>query len=534
MAKQMMFDEAARDKLIAGVDKLARAVRVTLGPTGKNVVLEKKNATPKSTKDGVTVSKEIEHPDPFENMGAKIINEVATKTNTEVGDGTTTAVIFAHELLRLGRKAIVAGANPAEVRRGLDRGVDAVIEKLGEMAVRVKDEDDVRKIGTIAANNDPTIGDLFCEAMMKVGRGGVIAVEEGKGTETTLEVVQGLQFDKGYISPYFVTDPKEMACVLEDPFILLHEKKINDLKALIPLLERIAAAAKPLLVIAEDVEGEALAGLVINRLRGVVAVAAVKAPGFGDRRRNLLEDMAILTGGTVISEDLGRKLEGVTTNDLGRADKVTITHDRTTILGGKGTKKAVQERSRQLEREIERTTSTFDKEKLQERLAKLSGGVAIIQAGGHTEAAMKERKDRIDDALNATRAAVEEGVVAGGGVAPLRASEALDGLRGKGDEKIGIDILRKALAGPLAQIGENVGLDGAGVVAEVMARKGAVGLNGMTGEFEDLVKAGIIDPVKVTRIALLTAVSVAGLYLTANTMVTELKDDEDAVAGSVH
>ncbi len=533
MAKQLLYDTAALAKLNAGMDTLARAVSATLGPTGKNVVLQKSFSGPVSTKDGVTVSREIELPDPFENMGAKIINEVATRTNDKVGDGTTTAVVLAEAMMREGRKYVTAGVSPFAIQRGIEKAVERVIEAVRGQAIRVKDYDDVRKVGEIASNSDELIGKLLAEAFEKVGEDGVITLEEGKGVDTYLEIVQGLQFDKGYISPYFITNPEKMTVELEQPLILLHEKKLGDLRAFIPVLEKVASSGRPLLIVAEDVEGELLAALVINKLQGVLRIAAVKAPGFGDRRKALLEDMAILTGGKLISEDLGVSFEAVDQSYFGTVKKAVIERDKTTLVEGGGTKRAVQERVAQINAQIEQTTSTYDKEKLTERKAKLAGGVAILHVGGRTETEMKERKDRADDALHATRAAIEEGIVPGGGVSLIRAIDALDEVKGRGEERFGIDVVRKALEVPLRQIADNCGLDGQEVVVEVRNRKGRDGFNAAKREYENLVKAGIIDPAKVVVTALQSAASIAGLNLTTDVMITDIEKKESAVSGAV-
>ncbi len=533
MAKQIIYDINARQKLTEGMEILARAVRATLGPTGKNVILDKKFSRPHSTKDGVTVSKEIELPDPFHNMGAKILNEVASRTNDKVGDGTTTAVIFADALMREGRKYLAAGVHPITMREGIKKAVDKVVEALKEQSIPIKNYDEVKQVGYIASNSDQQLGSLFAEAMEKVGKDGVITIEESKGVDTRLDVVQGVQFDKGYISPYFINKPKTLSVEYENPHIFYYEKKLASLREFVPVLEKVAASGRPLIIIAEDVEGELLAALVINKLQGVLKVAAVKAPGFGDRRRALLEDMAIITGGRLISEDLGLKLDGVEASDFGTAKKVVIEKDKTTIVEGAGTKKAVQARIDQLNAQIEQTTSTYDKEKLTERKAKLAGGVAIIYVGGRTEAEMKERKDRATDAMHATRAAVLDGIIPGGGVAPLRAQSALDGLKVKGDESYGVDIVRKALEAPLRQIAQNCGLEPGEVVAEVRSRRGREGYDAFTGKYVDLVKAGVIDPVQVTITALRNAESVASLNLTTDVLVTEVKKDKAPVAGAV-
>jgi len=535
MAKQLMFEEVARQQILEGVSKLAAAVKVTLGPTGRNVILHKSFGSPRITKDGVTVSKEIELPEPFQNMGAKMVNEVANKTNDVAGDGTTTATLLAEAIYREGLKNVTAGANPMALKRGIDAAVEAAVASIRDQAVKVKGNEDIAKVGTIAANGDEEIGKLLAEALDQVGPEGIVEIEEGKSLHTEKEVVEGMQFDKGYISPYFMTDPNTLECVLEFAYILIHEKKISNVRELIPLLEKQMGTGKPLLIIAEDVEGEALAALVVNKLRGVLNVAAVKAPGFGDRRKALLGDIAILTGGKLISEDLGVKLENVQLTDLGRAKKIVVDKDSTTIIEGAGKKADIKGRCDQLRNQIEKTTSDYDREKLQERLAKLTGGVAIIRVGGATETEVKERKDLVDDAFHATRAAVEEGVVPGGGVAYLRAIEAVRKAREKarGDEKVGCDIVARALAYPTRQIAENAGQDGAVVVAEILERGGKIGYNARTGEYVDMFKAGIIDPAKVTRTALENAASVAGLMLTTQVLVTELKDEKKEIVGAV-
>jgi len=534
MAKQMMFDEAARQQILEGVSRLAAAVKVTMGPTGRNVILQKSFGSPRVTKDGVTVSKEIELPDPFQNMGAKMVNEVASKTSDIAGDGTTTATVLAEAIYREGLKNVTAGASPMALKRGIDAAVAAAVEHIREQSVKVKG-DDIAKVGAIAANGDADVGQMLAEALSEVGTEGIIEIEEGKSLQTERELVEGMQFDKGYISPYFMTDPNTLECVLEDACILIHEKKISSLRDLVPLLEKIAGAGKPLLIIAEDVEGEALAALVVNKLRGVLQVCAVKAPGFGDRRKALLGDIAVLTGGQLISEDLGIKLENVELASLGRAKKVVVDKESCTLIEGAGKKADINARCDQLRSMIEKTTSDYDREKLQERLAKLTGGVAIIRVGGATETEVKERKDLVEDALHATRAAVEEGVVAGGGVAFLRAIEAVRKVRDKlkGDEKIGADIIARALEHPTRQIAENCGQDGAVVVQEILERGGKTGYDGRTGEYVDMFKAGIIDPAKVARTALENAASVASLMLTTTVLVTELKDEKKEVAGAV-
>ncbi len=528
-AKQLLFDIDARKKMQQGVAQLADAVKVTMGPTGKNVILEKSYGAPKVTKDGVTVSKEIELPDPFENMGAKLVNEVASKTSDTAGDGTTTATVLAQAIFDDGLKAVAAGANPQALKRGIDRSVEAVCEQLTQMSKPVKTREEIAQVGAVAANNDQAIGDLLADAMEKVGKDGVITVEEGKSLETTLEVVEGMQFDKGYQSPYFITNAQTMEVEFEDPLILIHEKKISNLKDFVPLLEKVATAGKPFLVISEEVESEALAALVVNRLRGVLQCAAVKAPGFGDRRKAMLQDIAILTGGQYISEDLGLKLEDIELTQLGTAKKVVIDKDNTTIIEGAGKKADIQARIALIKRQIEETTSDYDREKLQERLAKLAGGVAVIRVGAATEAEMNEKKARVEDALHATRAATEEGILPGGGVALLRARSVVTDLRKKlkGDEKLGADIIHRVLAAPLKQIAENAGYDGSVVAAEVEEKGGNVGFNAATGEYVDMIKAGIVDPTKVTRCALQNAASIASLLLTTECMVTEYDDDED-------
>ncbi|MBW2065152.1 MAG: chaperonin GroEL [Deltaproteobacteria bacterium] len=519
--KEITYSEKAREKMLHGVDTLANAVRVTLGPKGRNVLIEKSWGSPKTTKDGVTVAKEIELEDKFENMGAQMVKEVASKTSDVAGDGTTTATILAQSIFHEGSKLVAAGANPMAMKRGMEKAVAAVVEELKKISNPTKEKKEIAQVGTVSANNDPTIGDIIAEAMEKVGKEGVITVEEAKGMETTLEIVECMQFDRGYLSPYFVTDPEKMEVDLEEPYILLHEKKISNMKDMIPLLEQIAKSGKPLLVIAEDVEGEALATLVVNKIRGTLKCAAVKAPGFGDRRKAMLEDIAILTGGQVISEDLGLKLENVTLKDLGTAKRITIDKDNTTIVDGGGSRKALEGRVKQIRAQIEETTSDYDREKLQERLAKLIGGVAVINVGAATETEMKEKKDRVEDALNATRAAVEEGIVPGGGVAFVRVMKALDKLKLEGDEQLGLNIIRRALEEPVRQIANNAGFEGSVVVQQVIAGKGNYGFNAETGEYEDLVGAGVIDPTKVTRFALQNAASVAGLLLTTEAMVAE-------------
>jgi len=533
-AKDIVFDVRAREAILRGVNTLADAVKVTLGPKGRNVVIEKSFGSPTITKDGVTVAKEIELENRFENMGAQMVKEVASKTSDVAGDGTTTATVLAQAIFREGSKLVAAGHNPMDIKRGIEKAVKTVVSELQKMSKSVtKDKKEIAQVGTISANGDTTIGQIIADAMEKVGKEGVITVEEAKGLETTLDVVEGMQFDRGYLSPYFVTDPERMEVVLQDPYILIHEKKIANMKDLLPLLEQVARSGKPLLIIAEEVEGEALATLVVNKIRGVLNTCAVKAPGFGDRRKAMLEDIATLTGGKMIAEDLGIKLENLTLNDLGHAKRVTIDKDNTTIIDGAGTQKDIQARVKQIRAQIEETTSDYDREKLQERLAKLVGGVAVINVGAATETEMKEKKARVEDALNATRAAVEEGVVPGGGVAFIRSLPALQ----KGDwnegEKFGVEIVRRALEEPLRQIVANGGLEGSVIVNKVKEDgKDAYGFNAATGQYEDLLKAGVIDPTKVSRFALQNAASVAALMLTTEAMVAEHpKDDEKMPAG---
>lgn len=533
MAKQMFVADEARRKLAAGIETLAKTVRVTLGPTGKNVVFASGQSVPRSTKDGVTVAKEIELPDPFENMGAKIICEVASKANDAVGDGTTTAVIYASTLLKEGFKLIAAGHDAQAIKRGIEKSVEKVLDALYDLIVPVSSEEDVKRVGTIAANNDPSIGELFAEAMRKVGENGVITVEEGNKTETVLDIVEGMQLDRGYLSPYFVTDPQEMTCTLENPYLFLYEKKLSSVKDLVPMLEKVAVSGRPVLIVAEDVEGEALAGLILNRLQGTLKVAAIKAPGFGDRRKAMMEDLAILTGGTFVSEDSGVQLDKVDLGMMGSAGKVLITKDRFTLYEGGGEKAAVQKRVDQLKRQMEETDSQYDLEKLQERLAKLSGGVAIIRVGGMSEQEVKERKDRVEDALNATQAAVQEGIIAGGGVTGIRIKEKIQDARMKTEEKLGLKIVLKALEAPLRQIAANVGEDPGSVVAEVASREGNEGFNAMTGEYTDLFKAGVIDPAKVMRVALQSAASVAALNIGTSTVITDLADDKKPLTGAI-
>jgi chaperonin GroEL len=526
-AKRVIFDQEAREAMREGVRKLTRAVASTMGPRGRNVLIEKSFGSPTVTKDGVTVAKEVEFEGSSENMGVQLVKEVASKTSDDAGDGTTTATVLAEAIFTQGLKAVTSGVNPIQLKRGIDKAVAAVVEDLKSQSRGVKDKKEVAQVGTIAANSDEEIGNMIAEAMDKVGKDGVITVEEGKGFETAVDWVEGMQFDKGYQSAHFVTDPESMECVLENPFILIHEKKISSAKDLVPLLEKISQSGKPLLIISEEVEGEALATLVVNKLRGTLKCAAVKAPGFGDRRKSMLDDLAVLTGGKAIFEDLGIKLEGIKIEDLGRAKKVVVDKENTTIVEGAGSTSAIQGRIGQVKKEIETTTSDYDREKLQERLAKLAGGVAQINVGAHTEVAMKERKARVEDALHATRAAVEEGILPGGGVALIRAEAALDKLRVKDDEKVGVEIVRNALCAPLCQIVENAGSDGAVVADKVRNGKGAFGFNAATGEYEDLVKAGVIDPTKVTRTALQNAASVASLMLTTEALVVEVPEKKE-------
>jgi chaperonin GroEL len=519
--KEIKYSAEAREKTMKGVDTLANAVKVTFGPKGRNVLIEKSWGSPNTTKDGVTVAKEIELEDKFENMGAQMVKEVASKTSDVAGDGTTTATILAQSIYREGSKLVAAGSNPMAIKRGIEKAVETTVEELRKISKPTKDKAEIAQVGTVSANNDKTIGDIIAEAMEKVGKEGVITVEEAKSMETTLEVVEGMQFDRGYVSPYFVTDQEKMEAHLEEPYILLHEKKISSMKDMVPILEQIAKSGKPLLIIAEDVEGEALATLVVNKIRGTLNCAAVKAPGFGDRRKAMLEDIAILTGGQVVSEDLGIKLENITMNDLGTAKKITVDKDNTTIVEGGGSRSALEGRVKQIRAQIEETTSDYDREKLQERLAKLIGGVAVINVGAATEAEMKERKARVEDALNATRAAVEEGIVPGGGVALIRAIKALERMKLEGEEQLGVNLIKRALEEPVRQIADNAGFEGSIVVQKVMDGKGNFGFNAETGEYEDLAIAGIIDPTKVTRFALQNAASVAGLLMTTEAMVAE-------------
>ena len=533
MSKQIMFDEVARRKMVTGVEKLARAVKVTLGPAGKNVIIEKSFGGPQVVNDGVTVAKEIELEDPFENMGAKLVREVASKTNDIAGDGTTTATVLAEAIVKTGQKYLMTGVNPMDLRAGIDAAVKAVVAELQRVAKKIKSREEIAQVGTIAGNNDLEIGKLLADAVEKVGQEGVITIEEGKGNATELEFVEGMQFDKGYISPYFITDPKTMEAVIEDARILIYEKKVSNVRDLIPLLEQVTRAGKPLLIIAEDVEAEALATLVVNRLKGVLNVCAVKAPGFGDRRKAILQDIAIVTGGTFVSDDLGIKLESVTLEQLGSARKVKVGKDATTIIEGGGKKADITARADSIRKQIEKTTSEYDREKLQERLAKLTGGVAVIRVGAMTEADMKHKKLRVEDALNATRAAVEEGVVAGGGMALLRASRVLEDLKARGDRRYGVEIVRHACQAPVCQIADNAGEDGSVIVDEAGSRKDSEGFNALTGQWVDMFKAGIIDPMKVVRTALQNAASIAGLILTTDTLVTSMKEKTSAVEGAV-
>jgi chaperonin GroEL len=532
-AKEITYSESARDAIRAGVDKLANAVKVTLGPKGRNVVIEKSFGAPIITKDGVTVAKEIELPGKFENMGAQMVREVASKTSDTAGDGTTTATVLAQAIVTAGAKLVAAGHNPMSIKRGIEAGVEAIVANLKTLAKQTKDPKEIAQVGAISANNDPTIGQIISEAMEKVGKEGVITVEEAKGLETTLEVVEGMQFDRGYISPYFVTNQERLLAELDDPYILVSERKISNMKDLLPLLEGVARGQKPLLIIAEDIEGEALATLVVNKLRGTLNTVAVKAPGFGDRRKEMLKDIATLTGANVISEDLGIKLENVTLTDLGRAKRITVDKDNTTIVDGAGKKEDIKGRIETIRKQIEETTSDYDREKLQERLAKLVGGVAVIHVGAATEVEMKEKKARVEDALNATRAAIEEGIVPGGGVALLRAQASLDGLKLPEDQQAGLRVLRFAIEAPLRQIAANAGVEGAIVIEKVRNGTGAFGYNAATDEYTDLIKAGVIDPAKVVRCALQNAASVAGLLLTTEALIAE-KPKEKSAGGGGH
>ena len=527
-AKQLIFGQEARMALLVGVDALADAVKATLGPKGRNVLMEKSFGAPKVTKDGVTVAKEVELKEPLANMGARMIRQAASKTGDIAGDGTTTATVLAQEMVHEGMKHVTAGANPMHLKRGMDKAMAAALDGVAAMAKKIKDQEEIRQVATVSANGDATIGDIIADAIEKVGQDGVITIEEGKSLETEVEIVDGMRFDRGYISPHFVNDPENMKCVLEDPAILCYEKKIGSIRDMLPVLQKVAQSGRPLLIIAEDLEGEALATLVVNRLRGVLNVAAVKAPAFGDRRKEILRDISVVTGGTFVSEDLGMSLEKLELNELGGAKRVEITKDFTTVIQGAGSKKEIQGRCDQIRRQIEDTTSDYDREKLQERLAKLAGGVAVIKIGAASEVELKEKKDRADDALHATRAAIEEGIVAGGGVALLRVRDKVAKLDLEGDEKTGANIVCKAMAAPLAQIADNAGLEGQVVVNDVSAVKGNMGLNAATGEMQDLVKAGIIDPAKVIRCALQNAVSAASMIITTECLVTDVvKKDED-------
>jgi len=528
-AKQIQYSQDARERLLRGVDQLARAVRVTLGPRGRNVMIEKSWGAPTITKDGVTVAKEIDLADPFENLGAQMVREVASKTSDVAGDGTTTATVLAQAIFREGAKLVAAGMNAMDLKRGIDKAVAVLVENLAKQTKKTRSSEEIAQVGTISANGDETIGQLLAEAMEKVGKEGVITVEEAKGIETTLDVVEGMQIDRGYLSPYFVTDTQAMEVVLEDAVVLLHEKKVSSMKDLLPLLEQVAQSGQPLLIVSEDLEGDALATLVVNKIRGTLKCAAVKAPGFGDRRKAMLEDMAILTGGRLIAEELGLKLENVTLKDLGRVKKVVIDKDNTTLIEGGGSKKEIEARCTQIRQQIEDTTSDYDREKLQERLAKLAGGVAVLKVGAATETEMKEKKARVEDALHATRAAVEEGVVAGGGVALLRAQSALDGLESglrEQDERAGVSIVRRAIEEPLRWIATNAGLEGAVVVQKVKEGRGSFGFNAATEKYEDLVQAGVIDPTKVVRAALQNAASVASLLLTADALIAAIPEEK--------
>jgi len=528
MAKQIKFDMKAREAMLAGVQALADAVVVTLGPKGRNVVIDKSWGSPTVTKDGVTVAKEIELEDKFENMGAQMVKEVASKTSDMAGDGTTTATVLARSIYEEGQKLVAAGNNPMAIKRGIDKAVEVAVKELHELSKPTKDQREIAQVGTISANNDSTIGNIIAEAMNKVGKEGVITVEEAKGMETTLDVVEGMQFDRGYLSPYFVTDSEKMVASLEEPYILINEKKISNMKDLLPVLEQVAKMGKPLLIVAEDVDGEALATLVVNKLRGTLNVAAVKAPGFGDRRKAMLEDIAILTGGQVVSEDLGIKLENLTLQDLGKAKRITIDKDNSTIVDGAGSRAALEGRVKQIRAQIEETSSDYDREKLQERLAKLIGGVAVINVGAATETEMKEKKARVEDALNATRAAVEEGIVPGGGVALVRCIEALDKIKIKADQKLGVKVVIRAIEEPLRQIANNAGYEGSVVIDKVKTAKGAEGYNADTNKYENLIEAGVIDPTKVVRYALQNAGSVASLMLTTEAMVADKPEEKEA------
>ena len=534
-AKQLIFDEQARQALLKGVQKLSRAVVATLGPKGRNVVIDKKFGSPTITKDGATVAKEIELEDPYENMGAQMVREVASKTSDAAGDGTTTATVLAEAIYREGLKYVTSGASPINIQRGINKAVAAAVEHLTKISKKVKDKEEIKQVATVSANWDNTIGEIIADAMDKVGKDGTITVEEAKSIETTLDVVEGMQFDKGYSSPYFVTNAETMEVKLEDAYVLNYEKKISSLKDLLPILEKVAKTSKPLLIIAEEVEGEALATLVVNKLRGTINVCAVKAPGFGDRRKSMMEDIAVLTGGKCITEDLGIKLESISLEDLGRAKSIVVDKENTTIVEGYGKSSEIQGRVNQIRRQIEETTSDYDREKLQERLAKLAGGVAVINVGAATETEMKEKKARVEDALHATRAAVEEGIVAGGGVALIRCISAIETVKGDNDdEKIGVDIIKRAVEGPLRSLAANAGVEGSLIVQEVKKRKGNEGYNVATGEYEDLVKAGVVDPKKVTRSALQNAASIAGLLLTTECLITDAPEKDKAPAGGGH
>jgi chaperonin GroEL len=534
-AKQLLFDEAARQAILRGVSKLSKAVVATLGPKGRNVVLDKKFGSPTVTKDGVTVAKEIELEDAYENMGAQMVREVASKTSDNAGDGTTTATVLAESIYREGLKFVTSGANPIGIQRGINKAVEAAVTHLEKLAKKVKDKEEIKQVATVSANWDETIGEIIAEAMDKVGKDGTITVEEAKSIDTTLEVVEGMQFDKGYLSPYFVTNAETMEVKLEDAYVLNYEKKISSLKDLLPILEKVAKLGKPMLIIAEEVEGEALATLVVNKLRGTLNVCAVKAPGFGDRRKAMLEDIAVLTGGKCITEDLGIKLENIELNDLGRAKSIVVDKENTTIVEGNGKSSEIQGRVNQIRRQIEETTSDYDREKLQERLAKLAGGVAVINVGAATESEMKEKKARVEDALHATRAAVEEGIVAGGGVALIRCIAAIEAVKGSNDdEKIGVDIVKRAVESPLRALATNGGVEGSIIVEQVKKSKGNEGYNVATGEYEDLVKAGVVDPKKVTRSALQNAASIAGLLLTTECLITEVPEKEKPAPGGGH
>ena len=533
MGKQIMYGETARRKALQGVEKLSKVVKVTLGPAGKNVIIEKSFGNPMVTRDGVSVAKEIELEDPFENMGAKLVREVAQKTNDIAGDGTTTATVLAESILRNGQRFLTSGVNPMDLRSGIEDAVAAIVEQLAKMSRKIKGRQEIAQVATISANNDSEIGNLLADAMEKVGKEGVITVEEGKSSTTELEFVEGMQFDKGYVSPYFITDPKSMEAVLEDCKVLIYEKKISNVRELVPVLESVMRSSKPLLIIAEDLEAEALATLVINRLKGLLNVCAVKAPGFGDRRKAILQDIAVLTGGTCVSEDLGMKLENVTMEQLGTAKKVRVSKDFTTLIEGAGKKQEIQQRADSIRAQIEKTTSDYDKEKLQERLAKITGGVALIRVGAATEADMKQKKQRVEDALNATRAAVAEGIVAGGGIALLRAARVLENSKAKGDKRFGVEIIQLACREPITTIADNAGEDGSVIAEEALDKNDSEGFDAVSGTWVDMFKAGIIDPVKVVRCALQNAASIAGLMLTTDTLLTSIKEKGSAVEGAV-